>query len=460
MAFARDEKAPVEVRVAAVEAVGRLKPPGALALVESLIAAATARRSSSPAAEAAVRALPFLTEARGRLAGLVSAPDVPLGLRREALRLSARQNDDALRIIELARSGKLPADLKTEATTVLNTHPDGRVREAAARVLPLPTTAAGRPLPPFFELVRREGNAERGRAVFYRTGTGTNACSSCHRVQGRGRWVGPDLSTIGTKYGKDELLRSIVNPSAAVGYNYRSFIVALADGRVITGLPVDEAADLLVLKTAEGERLRLRTAEIEDRRQSEISLMPENLAQTMSDQDLVDLLAFLSTLRQPVSDVGLYHVLGPVTEGSGAPALDPKAKVDPSAPVRAADGQMLSWRRVTANAESLVDLAPLVGTEASRAAYLYAPIVSPAAQEARLVLDTKADVRVWLDGRPVELSTSGEDSSRSAHVRLPKGTSTLLIRVAGGPDAALVTTFVAARPLEFSPAEAAKVSTR
>jgi putative heme-binding domain-containing protein len=135
-----------------------------------------------------------------------------------------------------------------------------------------------------------------------------------------------------TKYGKDELLRSILNPSAAVGYNYRSFVVALADGRVITGLPVEEAADRLVLKTAEGQRLSLRTGEIEERKQSDLSLMPENLAQTMSDQDLVDLLAFLSTLKQPVSIVGLYHALGPVAEGDGPPALDPKAKVDPSAP--------------------------------------------------------------------------------------------------------------------------------
>ena len=63
-----------------------------------------------------------------------------------------------------------------------------------------------------------------------------------------------------------------------------------------------------------------------------------------------------------------------------------------------------------ANAESRVDLVPLVGTEAAKAAYLYAPIVSPVAQEARLVLDTRADVRVWLDGRSLDLSTAGEDS--------------------------------------------------
>jgi hypothetical protein len=195
MAFAQDEVASMEVRVAAVEAVGRLRPPGAQAVIDGLIAAATQKGSSSPVAEAAVRTLSRSGDAGARLAALATAADVPLGLRREALRLSAQQVDGALRIVALARAGKLSADLTTEATTVLNTHPDRRVRDEAARVLPLPKTAAGRPLPPFFDLVRREGDALRGRAVFYRAGT--NACSSCHRVQGRGQWIGPDLSTIG-----------------------------------------------------------------------------------------------------------------------------------------------------------------------------------------------------------------------------------------------------------------------
>ena len=50
--------------------------------------------------------------------------------------------------------------------------------------------------------------------------------------QGRGQWIGPDLSTIGVKYGRDELIRSILSPSAAIGYSFRSLVVALADGRV------------------------------------------------------------------------------------------------------------------------------------------------------------------------------------------------------------------------------------
>ena len=110
-------------------------------------------------------------------------------------------------------------------------------------------------MPSVFELIRRDGDAEKGRAVFLPAFPAAIACGSCHRVQGNGQWIGPDLSTIGVKYGKDELIRSILSPSSAIGYSFRSLVLALADGRVLTGLPVEETADQLVLKTAEGQRV-------------------------------------------------------------------------------------------------------------------------------------------------------------------------------------------------------------
>jgi putative heme-binding domain-containing protein len=351
----------------------------------------------------------------------------------------------------MARAGQLPADLKTEATTVVNAHPDRRVRQEAARVLPLPRSATGRSLPPIDQLLRREGKAEHGREVFFRAGN--NSCASCHRVQGRGQWVGPDLSTIGTKYGKDELLRSVLNPSAAIGYNFRALIVALNDGRVLTGLPVEDSADRLILKTAEGQRVSIRPGEVEERKTSEVSLMPEGLAETMSDQDLVDLLVFLSSLREPVSIVGQYQVIGPIAEASGSLALDPTAKIDLSANLRGPEGQKLSWRRLDANAEGLADLTTLAGADGSKAVYAYAPVVSPFEQEALFVVDSRADVKVWLGGKLLALPSATEGAPRAVTVTLPKGSSDLLIRVNGGPNASLVTTFVSGRPLEFRAGE-------
>jgi putative heme-binding domain-containing protein len=271
--------------------------------------------------------------------------------------------------------------------------------------------------------------------------------------------VGPDLSTIGTKYGKDELLRSILNPSEAVGYSYLAQVVALKDGRVLTGLAIEDSPDRLVLKTAEGQRVAIRPNEVEDRKTSDISLMPEGLAQTMSDQDLVDLLTFLSGLRQPVSIVGQYHVIGPVAESRDTLALDPQRPIDLTANLRGPEGQKLSWRRLDANAESLADLTTLAGTDASRAVYAYAPVISPLAQEARLVLDTRAEVKLWLGGQPLAVPRPSDNGPAALVVTLPKGSSDLLIRMAGGSGATIVTTFVSSRPVSFR-GEEAKVSER
>lgn len=458
----RNPKASDEIRVAAVEALGQLNPPGIGAFFDELITETKGKNSSTSSAEAAVRTLPKLGNANRRLADLIVAKDYPLGLRREALRTFARTSEGGRRVLALAREEKLPADLKTEATTVVNAHVDGKIRDEAAKVLPLPKTKSGRPLPPFGDLIRRDGRADRGREVFFRgqEGHGVVSCGGCHRVQGRGDWVGPDLSTIGTKYGKDELLRSILNPSAAIGYNYKTAVVATKDGQVVTGLPVEDGPDRLVLKTAEAKRVAIRPGEVEDRSSSDVSLMPEGLAETMGDQDLVDLLAFLTTLRQPVSIVGQYQVVGPLGDSNnGTSAIDPRTKINVRETITGPDGRKLSWRRLDANAEGRADLSTLAGEDPKQAVYLHAPVGSAVEQDAQLVLETKGDLKVWFNGKELALPEPRENQPRSVFVRVPKGSSDLLIRTAGAPNAALVTTFVADRPVEFT-AEESRASAR
>lgn len=439
-AIAIDPAVPDEVAAKAVEAIGAVGGTPDRSL--SGLIADVRGKASTARAEAAIRTIPKFYDARDRLFEILADRAFPVALRREALRTLARLPEGGLRLVESAKSGGLPEDLKTEATTTLNASGDRRVREAAAAVLPLPAAANGRPLPPIDELLRRQGDPARGEAVFFRKSS--EACASCHRVQGRGRWVGPDLSTIGVKYGKGELLNSILNPSAAISYNFRSLVLALSDGRVVTGLPVEETPQKLVVKTAEGERVAVAPREIEERRIAETSLMPDNLAGTMSDGDLVDLLAYLGTLRKPVGVVGRLRAVGPIA-GEG-----PKPGVDLDAPVPDGEGRSLPWRRADADAEGRVDFGPFLAP--GKAAFAVAPIDSPAAQEATLVLDGGAEVLAWLDGRRVELKRAEADGPATASVSLPAGRSVLLIRATigpGGEGASLATTIVSAAPVAF-----------
>ncbi len=279
-----------------------------------------------------------------------------------------------------------------------------------------------------------------------------NACASCHRVQGQGQWVGPDLSTIGTKYGKEELLRSILYPSAAIGYNFKSSILALADGRVLTGLIVEEAPDRIVIKLADGKRQVVRPGDVEDRKLSDVSLMPEGLAEALTDRELVNLATFLTTLKEPVSIVGQYQAIGPV---ASAGDIVPSPRTAPPAGTR-----MLPWRRILANAEGLVNLAPSSGEDPSKVAYYETPVLAPDDLDAKLVLDTVADLKAWLDGKELSIPAPTGDQPRTVAVRLTKGNHDLVLRVPGATKAGLVTTFVAAKPLEFRSTEGAAVSGR
>jgi putative heme-binding domain-containing protein len=272
--------------------------------------------------------------------------------------------------------------------------------------------------------------------------------------------VGPDLSTIGVKYGRDELVRSILSPSAAIGFSYRSLVLALADGRVVTGLLVDETPNRLVVKTAEGQRITLDPRSVADRRTSDVSLMPEGLAGSMTTPELVDLLAYLASLNKPVSIVGQYHAAGPLYEPNGTPVVDPASKLDLRAPLGDGRGQQLSWRRVTANAEGQADFTPLLAGDAKHVAYVTIPVVSPTRQEAMLKVESSADITAWLNGKPVALSAQGEakDEPLGAVVDLPQGPNRLLLRLAPGarakPPFAIVTTFVSDQPVAFDAGDA------
>jgi putative membrane-bound dehydrogenase-like protein len=450
--LAEDPKTPEDIRIAAIEGFGSF-PDSPVELLEQFIESVRGKANTNPLAEAALRTISSTNNNGKRLLDVLTVPDYPIGLRREALRTLARRQDGGEQILNLATTGTLPADLKNDATTLVHTDPNRRIRDQGAKILPLPKTASGEILPPLGELIRREGNSERGKGVFFREGA--NSCAGCHRVQGQGQWVGPDLSTIGIKYGRTELIRSILSPSDSIGYSYRSLVVALADGRVITGLAVEDTPEKLVIKTADGQRVSVEPHSVEDRRTSDISLMPEGLAQTMTTQEVVDLLAYLSTLRRPVSIVGEYQAIGPLYEPNGMKLIDPTSLPELRSPVADGQGQHLSWRRLATNVEGQADLSLVTVGDSKHVAYVLIPVTSPVGQQARVVIDTPAKAQAWFNGKPLTFSGGSRDQGLStvALIDLPLGSSTLLFRLIRDEPtpalARLVTTIVSDQPIGF-----------
>ena len=128
---------------------------------------------------------------------------------------------------------------------------------------------------------------KRGREVFLRT------CAACHKLHGEGNMIGPDI----TKSGRgtlDQLLSNVFDPNLVIGEAYQARMVKTRDDRVIIGLPLEDNEQRLVLRTPAGQDESLARSAIAESEVLKVSLMPEGLEATMTEQERVDLLAYLS----------------------------------------------------------------------------------------------------------------------------------------------------------------------
>ncbi|MDA0810549.1 MAG: c-type cytochrome [Planctomycetota bacterium] len=138
------------------------------------------------------------------------------------------------------------------------------------------------------------GNAERGREIFFGKIT---ACSSCHTVAGQGGKVGPDLTKIGAIRKQRDLLEAIMFPGASFARGYNSWTIVTDHGRVHSGLITRETADSLMLRKADLSEVRISRNSIEEMSESTTSVMPNGLDHRLTNQDLSDLLEYLSSLK-------------------------------------------------------------------------------------------------------------------------------------------------------------------
>jgi putative membrane-bound dehydrogenase-like protein len=226
---------------------------------------------------------------------LVNDPQFDLAARRQAVRSLAQVQEGASQLLQLARENKLPNELKFIATMELNHVRWPALKTLAAQLLPVPQGRNAQSLPALPELLKMRGDVSRGAQVFARPEA---ACITCHRVNDKGADVGPALSEIGAKLGKDALYEAILDPSAGIAFGYEAWQIALKSGDDALGIVVSDTDDELVIKDAKAITIHIKKSDILSRRKSKVSLMPANLQQTMSTQDLVDLVEYLSSLKK------------------------------------------------------------------------------------------------------------------------------------------------------------------
>jgi len=298
LALGEDSARPEPLRVAALNVwsqAGQALPDAAFALLLAQLAGETSALDRLAAAQALGRsalqpaqltALAKILPQAGplELPPLLSAWENPGSLETGKELIEALRHAPALSSLTTARWkqlwAKAPAEIQTLAAPLadkLSVNPaqqHARLEDLQQRL------SAGRP--------------EQGKELFFGRRT---ACFACHRVQGEGGQIGPDLSKIGEIRTRRDLLEAIVFPSASFARGFESYTVATESGQVHTGLIARETADAIYMRTTQRDEVRIPRGTIDELAPSPLSVMPQGLEALLSPAELSDLLSFLQSLK-------------------------------------------------------------------------------------------------------------------------------------------------------------------
>ncbi len=142
------------------------------------------------------------------------------------------------------------------------------------------------------KLFATNGNSRNGAVVFEKT------CGQCHKIYGKGFDIGPDLTESG-RGSLDQLLSNVFDPSLVIGESYQARTVLTVDGLLVTGLLVEDSPQRIVLKGQGGKETTIARDDIEALKVSKLSMMPEDLEKQYTEQELIDLFAFLTLDKHP-----------------------------------------------------------------------------------------------------------------------------------------------------------------
>ncbi|MGZ0164895.1 MAG: c-type cytochrome, partial [Planctomycetales bacterium] len=230
----------------------------------------------------------------GLLMPIVKNADKPAELRRQATQAVGASRYGAQTLIKMAGKNEIDAQLIPAVAASLHASSIKEIRNEAQKLFPLPPSKDAKPLPPISELIARNGDAARGKTIFETTGT----CAKCHIVNKKGKDVGPDLSEIGSKLSRTAFFESILFPSAGIAHNYEMYSAVLNDGNVVAGLLISKTDQAVTIRNKEGINRTIPTGDVDQIVKQKISIMPADLQKLLSEQDLVDVVDYLQTLKK------------------------------------------------------------------------------------------------------------------------------------------------------------------
>jgi putative membrane-bound dehydrogenase-like protein len=430
-----DGDRPVQERQAIAQALRGLHSREAVPVLKKFLAENQAQAASIRIE--VLRTLGALDPAAGEVVARSFLKQGNLVLQRGAAEVIGQQAAGAKFLGKRFLAKKLPPELQSPVAEALRKHA-GRDAEAAkllAEIRKLGLQISLKDRAAVARLTRRiltRGDPQKGKVLYL--SDKNLACIRCHRLEGVGGSIGPDLTRLWETQSVEKIMESILEPSKEIKEGYQTYQAETKKGQVFIGLKISQTKEAVVLRDANGTDVRIAAKDLADLTALKTSLMPDDAVKQLTFDQFIDLVAFLKNRAAQESLRGLvyeYWVVGPFGDDLKT-AYAPEKNPDPTATYAGAKaGEKLSWQAQLAEANGLLNLKTIFGRE-NISAYVLTYVYSPKAQKVKMLVGSDDTVRLWLNGKMVHEYTtprSAVPDSDEVAVQLKQGWNTVLAKV-------------------------------
>lgn len=416
--MAADTKRSVEERSAALRAIRGIGDAGTVRMIQKFIE--DSQENVNFRGEA-LRALASLDAGLANVTAEKWLSEKNLPLQTIAVEVLGSSRDGAKLIGERFIAKKLPAELWPMVSEALRKFAsDPMIAKFIADVQKggLLLSTAPQDLARVRQDVVSKGNARRGREIYL--DAKKLACTTCHRLEGTGGQVGPDLTRSWDTQSIEKLIEAMAQPSKEIKEGYQSFRLDTIGGQVFTGLKISETKDEVVLREATGRDVRIKRDDVDTLVPSKVSLMPDDVISQLTYEQFLDLVAFLKSRDAQESLRGMAFEFYVSTGHDPKQPSTIEQKPDPT--LKPADGAPWELIKIQPNGTIAVRTNKLMGGGAS---YALTYVYSPRKQAAKMVIQTETEHVVWIGSQKVATS----QKTNEVQVELPVGWTPVLVKL-------------------------------
>lgn len=219
-------------------------------------------------------------------------PGFSQDLKAAAIAVLISQTKTSYALLQAIQSGTIPhSDIPLSTAAMLRNHSDLKVKALAAKALPIHEAIPRQTIVERYQsALRLTGDKQRGKVVFT-----NSACFTCHQTpEADGFAVGPDLATF-KNAGGESIIKNLFDPNAEVAPQYQAFAFSLTNGESLSGIIAHEDTRDVTIRMVGGAEKTVSRKEVAGMKSLGQSLMPEGMESILTNQDVADLLSYIST---------------------------------------------------------------------------------------------------------------------------------------------------------------------